>query len=170
MSFFILPGSHTLLKRPSRDLYPYDHTLLKNVRHLSIFPGTHKLLSILPPPQGILLLPGSHTFFPGHIKKLWTEKFALAIQGQINRNGWRKGGKTITWQYNPESKEYMCYSRNDYSYIRTPEFQSFIDKLKQAAIAWNDLSEDIKEKYRHRARGKQLYGYNIFVKEWFKSH
>lgn len=170
MSFFILPGSHTLLKRPSRDLYPYDHTLLKNVRHLSIFPGTHKLLSILPPPQGILLLPGSHTFFPGHIKKLWTEKFALAIQGQINRNGWRKGGKTITWQYNPESKEYMCYSRNDYSYIRTPEFQSFIDKLKQAAIAWNDLSEDIKEKYRHRARGRQLYGYNIFVKEWFKSH
>ncbi len=170
MSFFILPGSHTLLKRPSRDLYPYDHTLLKKVRHLSIFPGTHKLLSILPPPQGILLLPGSHTFFPGHIKKLWTEKFALAIQGQINRNGWRKGGKTITWQYNPESKEYMCYSRNDYSYIRTPEFQSFIDKLKQAAIAWNDLSEDIKEKYRHRARGRQLYGYNIFVKEWFKSH
>jgi len=170
MSFFILPGSHTLLKRPSRDLYPYDHTLLKNVRHLSIFPGTHKLLSILPPPQGILLLPGSHTFFPGHIKKLWTEKFALAIQGQINRNGWRKGGKTITLQYNPESKEYMCYSRNDYSYIRTPEFQSFIDKLKQAAIAWNDLSEDIKEKYRHRARGRQLYGYNIFVKEWFKSH
>lgn len=170
MSFFILPGSHTLLKRPSRDLYPYDHTLLKNVRHLSIFPGTHKLLSILPPPQGILLLPGSHTLFPGHIKKLWTEKFALAIQGQINRNGWRKGGKTITWQYNPESKEYMCYSRNDYSYIRTPEFQSFIDKLKQAAIAWNDLSEDIKEKYRHRARGRQLYGYNIFVKEWFKSH
>jgi len=170
MPSYIYSEVHTLFKRSSKFLISDTHTLLDIYRIFYILSDTHTLFSINPPSPGFQIFSEDSTLFPGHIKKLWTEKFALAIQGQINRNGWRKGGKTITWQYNPESKEYMCYSRNDYSYIRTPEFQSYIDKLKQAAKAWNDLSEDIKEKYRHRARGKQLYGYNIFVKEWFKSH
>ena len=170
MSFFLLPGSHTLLKRPSRDLYPYDHTLLKKVRHLSIFPGTHKLLSILPPPQGILLLPGSHTFFPGHIKYLWQERFALDIRGRINNNGWKKGGKTVVWQFNAEKGDFMTYVRDYSTCILTPEYQEYKNMLIEAAIEWNLLPEGEKEKYRQRAKRKQLYGYNIFVKEYFKSH
>lgn len=44
--------------------------------------------------------------------------------------------------------------------------QATRSKFKSGVFAWNDLAPEIKKKYNQRAIGRNMTGYNIFIREY----
>lgn len=75
-------------------------------------------------------------------------------------------GKMMIYRYNGSQGRQDAY---DYVLGRNPQTdaqQANRLKFKAAMQAWAALSTDGKAIYEHRAKGRGLYGKNIFVKEF----
>ena len=53
---------------------------------------------------------------------------------------------------------------------RTEEQQAQRQKMSDAVEAWQNLTTEQKEVYNARSYGKKMSGYNLFLKEYLKSH
>ena len=113
--------------------------------------------------------------FPGvaiHIKKklkkstmIWPLKpwkgagAYLTIPAGIYKS-WRRYGKITYWRtklYEPTNNQ-------------LPNQQAWRAVYRDAYLAYRDLTSEQKMAYHKRAIGKHFSGYNIFMKEYLKSH
>jgi hypothetical protein len=70
-------------------------------------------------------------------------------------------GKSYSYKfYYPGSKKYFIPSTEQIQNRKT---------YRSAVAAWNSLSENEKNIYRKRSKGKNYSGYNLFVKEYLVS-
>lgn len=53
---------------------------------------------------------------------------------------------------------------------RTPAQQANRQKFADAMLAWKNLTELEKERYNKEAKSKMLFGWNVFIKEYFAMH
>lgn len=53
---------------------------------------------------------------------------------------------------------------------RTPAQQANRQKFADAMSAWKNLTELEKERYNKEAKSKMLFGWNVFIKEYFAMH
>jgi len=53
---------------------------------------------------------------------------------------------------------------------RTPAQQANRQKFADAMFAWKNLTELEKERYNKEAKSKMLFGWNVFIKEYFAMH
>lgn len=53
---------------------------------------------------------------------------------------------------------------------RTPAQQANRQKFANAMLAWKNLTELEKERYNEEAKSKMLFGWNVFIKEYFAMH
>jgi len=168
----IIPGEHSLLIRTPKNIIPGDESakLLNLERVLEILSGNHTLLSTVPPSVGYHIIAGNHERLQTPVPYLWLHVPAISIRGCINRKGWKQDGKTVTHFYSPFTRRDESCIRDYSTCILTPEFKAYTTKLRAAATAWQLLTESEKIKYRKRAIGRPLYGYNLFVREYFKTH
>ncbi len=150
--------------------YIHTHTFLYlEPYHYSLLPQLHTLFE-LPSIEKIYILPQEHILTDGYTSALWFYPFALEIRGPINRGAWKRGGKTVVWQYNNRSKKFNAYLRDYSTHILTPTFRDYTNKLKLAMQDWKALPEEDKTYWRNKAKNKQLYGCNLYFKEWLKTH
>lgn len=53
---------------------------------------------------------------------------------------------------------------------RTEAQQTHRQKLTNAVVAWQSLTEEQQEVYNEKVEGKQMSGYNLFISEYLLSH
>ena len=185
MDFYIYPQDHNKLNIFTSGILPdtklYATFLIDGIiQQLDTFLGfdpwliyillqDHYILDI-PLIEKIYILPQEHTISDGYTSALWFYPFALEIRGPINRGAWKRGGKTVVWQYNNRSKKFNAYLRDYSTHILTPTFRDYTNKLKLAMQDWKALPEEEKTYWRNKAKNKQLYGCNLYFKEWLKTH
>lgn len=161
---------------PARTDYTIDSIYRQFETYLGLEPWMiyillqdHLLLEI-PTISKIYILSQDHTITDGYTKPLWFSRFAMTIRGPLNRGAWKKGGKTVIWQYNAEKKDFVSYIRDYSTCVLTPVFREYTNKLKLAMQDWNNLPEEEKEYWRNKAKNKPVYGNNLYFKEWLKTH
>jgi len=161
---------------PARTDYTIDSIYRQFETYLGLEPWLiyillqdHLLLEI-PTISKIYILSQDHTITDGYTKPLWFYPFAMEIRGPINRGAWKRGGKTVIWQYNNKSKKFNAYVRDYSTHNLTPTFRDYTNKLKLAMQDWKALPEEDKTYWRNKAKNKQLYGCNLYFKEWLKTH
>ena len=67
----------------------------------------------------------------------------------------------------------MKYYREPYYITRNPrsdEQQAHRQKYGKAVEAWRDLTDEERNQYNKRAKGKRYSGWNLFYKEYLQSH
>jgi len=90
--------------------------------------------------------------------------------------GWSKFG-----DWNPAAGIYQAVAVAGKQVIRklrfywpknpnTPEQIKNRGDLRDAVVAWQNLTDEQKEVYNESARGLPMSGFNLFVKSWLNSH
>lgn len=52
---------------------------------------------------------------------------------------------------------------------KTPAQQATREKFRNAMLAWHSLTPEQKEEYNKRAKPKQMFGRNLFIRDYYSS-